>query len=97
MGTDNLISFLSILLEEHDVAPGRRSEMAGVVVGISRPREAVVRHMIPLFARDFASFAPDANAWVGEEANLDVILHKGMPALVRALNSFADHVAGVME
>src|SRR6266566_3886139 len=93
MRTDNLISFLSILLEEHDVAPGRRSEMAGVVVGISRPREAVVRHMIPLFACDFASFAPDANTRIGEESNLDVIFHEGMPALIGALNSFADHNA----
>ena len=71
--------------------------MAGVVVRISRPGESVIGHMIPLFARDFASFAPDANTRVGEEANLDVILHKGMSALIRALNSFADHVAGVME
>jgi hypothetical protein len=86
-----LVSFWSILLEEHDVSPGRCAEVAGVVVRISRPRESVIRHLVPFLACDLASFAADANAWVGEEANLDVILHVGMFSLIRALDPFADH------
>src|SRR5439155_20084859 len=93
MRPDNLISCLAILLQEHDVAPGRGAEMSSVVIRISRPVKTVVRHMIPLFACDFASFAPDANTRIGEESNLDVIFHEGMPALIGALNSFADHNA----
>src|SRR6266404_2093623 len=87
----NLISFLSILFEKHDVPPGRCTKVAGVVVGISRPGEAVVWNLVPFFARDFASFTADANARVGEETNLDAILHIRMLPLIRALDSFADH------
>ena len=87
----DLISFLSILLEKHDVTPGRRAEVAGVVVRISRPREAVIRDLVPFLASDFTCLATDANARVGEEAHLDVILHVGMFTLIRALDSFADH------
>src|SRR3954468_14895488 len=65
--------------------------MAGVVVGISRPDKAVVGHLVPFFARDFASFAADANTRVGEEADLDAILDVGMLPLIRALEAFADH------
>ena len=65
--------------------------MAGVVVRISRPSEAVIRHLVPFFARDFASLAADANSRIGEEADFDVILHVGMFPLIRAMNSFADH------
>jgi len=38
-------SLLSILLQKHDMAPRRCAEMAGVVVRISDPREAVIGHM----------------------------------------------------
>src|ERR1700730_3685861 len=93
----DLISLLSILFEEHDVPPGRCAEVAGVVVGISGPDESVIGHLIPLFARDLAGFAANANTRVGEEAYLDAILHVGMLSLIRALNSFADHVGEVME
>ena len=89
--TGNLISFLSILLEEHDVAPGRCAEVTGVVVRISGPRESVIRHLVPFFARDLASFAADANTRVGEKSNFDAILDVGVLALIRALDSFADH------
>jgi len=88
---DNLISFLAILLQEHYMAPGRGAEMSGVVVRISRPSKTVVRHMIPFFARHFAGLAPDTYAWIGEEADLDVIFHEGMLPLVRTLDSLADH------
>jgi len=71
--------------------PCRRAKVAGVVVGISRPREAVIRHLVPFFARDFASFAADANARIGEETNLDAILHVRVLPLIRALDPFADH------
>ena len=95
--TANLISFSSILLEKHNVAPRRRAKVAGIVVGISRPGEPVIRELVPLFARDFASLATDANTRIGEEANLHPILHKGMLPLIRALDSLADHNAEVME
>ena len=85
MRADNLISLLSILLEKHDVTPRRCAEMAGVVVGISRPGEPIVRHVIPFFARDFASFAANANGRVSEEADLYFFLHEIVVALVRAL------------
>src|SRR5205085_4929656 len=71
--------------------------MAGVVVGISRPDEPIIRNLVPFFACDLAGFATDANTRVGEEADLDVILHVGMLPLIRALDSFADHTIGVME
>src|SRR5207237_2510834 len=93
MRPDNLISFLAILLQEHDVAPGRGAEMSSVVIRISRPVKTVVRHMIPFFARHFAGLAPDTDARISEEADLDVIFHARMPALIRTLNSFSDHDA----
>jgi len=74
------------------VPPGRCTKVAGVVVGISRPREAVVRHLIPFFACDFASFTADANTRVGEKSYFDTIVHVGVFPLIRALDSFADHI-----
>src|SRR6266542_3525745 len=65
--------------------------MARVVVRISGPNEAVVRHVVPFFARHFARFATDAHGWIREEADLNVFLHIIVPALVRALCAFADH------
>src|SRR6266581_4326803 len=91
MRADNLLSFLSILLEKHDVAPRRCAEMACVVVGISRPGKPVVRHVIPFFACDFASFAANANGRVSEEADLYFFLHEIVMALVGAFRAFADH------
>ena len=77
--------------------PCRRTKVTGVVVGISRPCESVIGHFVPFFARDLASLAADADAWVREESDLDVILHVGMLPLIRALDSFAYHIGGVME
>src|SRR5947209_10242029 len=71
--------------------PCRCAKVAGIVIGISRPREAVVRHLVPFFARDLASFAADANTRVGEKSHLDVIAHVGVLPLIRALDPFADH------
>jgi len=65
--------------------------MAGVVVGIARPNEAVIRHLVPFFARDFAGFATDAHSWIGEETNLNIVAHVRMPALIRAVGTLADH------
>jgi hypothetical protein len=65
--------------------------MARVIVRISRPSEAVIRYLVPFFARDFAGFATDTNTRVGEEADLDVILHVGVLPLIRAMKTFADH------
>src|SRR5438552_13406665 len=65
--------------------------MASVVVGISRPREAVVRNFVPFFACDLARFATDADCRGSEETDFDVIPHKRVPALVRALCALADH------
>ena len=91
MRADNLISLLSILLQKHDMAPRRRAKVASVVVGISRPNIAVIRHVIPFFARDFASFAANANGRVSEEADLYFFLYKIVMALVGAFCAFADH------
>src|SRR4029077_1676640 len=88
---DNLTAFLSILLDKHDMPPGRCANVTGVIVRIARPYEAVVRHLVPFFAGDFARFAADADSWVSEEANLDTIVHIGVPALIRAVCAFADH------
>jgi hypothetical protein len=72
--------------------------MTGVIVGISRPGESVIGNVVPFFARDFASFATDANGRVGEKSHLDVIAQVGVLPLIRTLNAFADHgSAGVME
>src|SRR4029077_6687644 len=87
----NLVSFLSILLEKHDMSPGRRAEMAGVVVRISRPGETVIRHLVPFFARDLASLTSNANSRVGKKSHFDVIAHVGVLPLIRALEPFADH------
>src|SRR5260370_31820699 len=96
MRADNLISFLSILLEKHDMAPCRCAKVPGVVVGIPRPRESVIRHVIPFFARDFTGFAADANSRIGEKSDLDVIVHIGMFPLIGALESFTDHRASYL-
>jgi len=88
---NDLVPLLSILLNEHDVPPSRGAEMAGIVVRIARPGKAVIGHLIPLFARDLARFAADAHRRVGEETNLDILLHVIVAALIRALNAFADH------
>jgi hypothetical protein len=73
------------------MTPRGRAKMAGVVVRITRPNEAVIGHLVPFFARDFACFATDANSWIGEEANLDTIAHVGMLALIRAMRAFTNH------
>ena len=78
------------------MSPGRCAEVTGVVVRISGPREPVIRHLVPFFARDFASFTADTNARIGEETHFDVIVHVGMFSLVRAVDSFADHSASYL-
>ena len=65
--------------------------MTGVVVGIARPNEAVIGHVVPFFARNLASLATDAHSRIGKEANLDVVGHVRMTALIRAVCAFADH------
>jgi hypothetical protein len=65
--------------------------MAGIVVGIARPNEAVIGNVVPFFARDFASLATDAHSWIGKEANLDMIAHERVLPLVRAVCAFANH------
>ena len=91
MRADNLAPFLSVLLDKHHVTPRGRAKMAGVVVGIARPNEAVIRHLVPFFACDFARFATDAHSWIGEEPYLNVIAHVGVAALICAVCAFADH------
>jgi hypothetical protein len=71
--------------------PGRCAEVAGVIVRISRPREPVIRHFVPFFARDLAGFASDAHSRIRKEADLNIFLYVIVPALVRALCSLADH------
>ena len=65
--------------------------MARVVVRISRPDEAIIRHMVPFFARHFAGLATDAHSRIGEEPDLYVVPHVRVPALIRAVRAFADH------
>ena len=73
------------------MAPRRRAKVPSIVVRISRPRETVIRHVIPFFARDFASLAANANGRVGEEADLHFLLYEIVVALVGAFCAFADH------
>src|SRR3954454_23781624 len=91
MRADDLASFLSILFDKHHVPPCRRAQMTGVVIGISRPNESVIRDVVPFFAGHFAGFAADADRRVGEETDLNMLLHVGVPALVRAMCSLANH------
>ena len=71
--------------------PRRRAEVTGVVVRISRPNKAVIRDVVPFFARDFARLAADAHRWVGEKPNFNIFLHVRVPALVRAVCPLANH------
>ena len=91
MRANDLASFLPVLLDKHHVSPRRSAEVTGVVVGIARPNEAVIGHLVPFFARDFAGFATDAHSWISEETNLNIVAHVRMPALIRAVCAFADH------
>src|SRR5262245_6415342 len=95
MRADNLISFLPILFDKQNMPPGGRAEVPRVVVRIPRPDEAVVRHVVPFFARDLASLATDADGWISEETDFHIFLHVIVPALIRALCSFADHLLTV--
>jgi hypothetical protein len=79
------------LFDKHHVAPRGCAKVTGVVVGIARPNKAVIGHVVPFFARDFARFAADAHSRIGEESNLDVVGHVRMTALIRAVCAFADH------
>jgi hypothetical protein len=88
---DDLTAFLAILFDKHHMPPRRCAEVTGVVVGIARPNESIIRHMIPFFARDFAGFATDAHSRIGEEPNLNVVMHVRVPALIRTVCAFADH------
>jgi hypothetical protein len=65
--------------------------VTGVVVRISRPNKAVIRDVVPFFARDFARLAADAHRWVGEKPNFNIFLHVRVPALVRAVCPLANH------
>lgn len=91
MRADNLAPFLPVLLDKHYMPPRGCAKMASVVVGIARPNEAVIGHLVPFFARDFAGFATDAHSRIGEESNLDMIAHERVPALIRTVCAFADH------
>ena len=65
--------------------------MPGVVIGISQPRKAVIRHFVPFFACDLAGFATNAHTRIGEETDFDIFLHVVVLTLVCALCSFANH------
>src|SRR5699024_133615 len=56
------------LLDEGDVSPRARAEVARVVVGVAGQPEVVHREGVPLLARHLAGLAPDADRGVGEEA-----------------------------
>src|SRR5207237_8434203 len=56
-----------------------------------QPREATVLNLVPSCPRDLARLASDADCRVSEAIDFDVIRHKRVPALVRALCALADH------
>jgi len=57
------------LLDELDVAPVLRVELAGVVVAVEEQVGLVALEPVPFLAGDLASLAADADAGVGEEAD----------------------------
>jgi hypothetical protein len=65
--------------------------VTGVVVRIARPNEAVIGHLVPFFASDFAGFATDAHSRIGEEPNLNVVAHVCMRPLIGTVCAFANH------
>ena len=71
-------------LDEFDVTPGRRAELAGIVVRIAAEIEAVVRYTVPFFARDFARLASDAQRRIRQKADLRPLRHEVMPRLISA-------------
>ena len=73
------------------MAPRRCAKVPSIVVRISRPRETIIRHVVPFFARDFASFAANANGRVSKEADLHFVLYEIVMVLVGAFRAFADH------
>jgi hypothetical protein len=91
MRTNDLASFLPVLLDKHHVTPRGRAKLASVIVGIARPNETIIGHLVPFFARNFASLAADAHSWIGKEANLNMIAHVRVPTLIRTVCAFADH------
>jgi hypothetical protein len=89
--SDDLATFLSILLKEHDMPPCRCAKVASVVVGIATPDKSVIWHFVPFFAGDLARFATNADSWIREEADFDIFLDVIVPTLVRAVCALADH------
>ena len=78
--------------------PRGSAEVPRVIVGVSRPRKPVVRHVVPFFAGDLTRFATNAYCGIGEETDFDIFLYVIMPVLVCAVRSFANHgCAGAME
>src|SRR5207244_7507309 len=49
-----------LMLDKLHMTPRRSAEREHVVVRKPGPEEAVVRNVVPFFARDFAGFAADA-------------------------------------
>ena len=91
MRTDDLAAFLPILFDKHHVTPCGCAQVTGIIVRISRPNETVIGNVIPFFAGDLTCFAPDANGWIGEKSNLDLIAHIRVAALICTVCAFADH------
>ena len=67
------------LLLERDVPPGRRREVAGVVVAVAGEVEAVGGELVPLLAGHLARLAADAERGVGEEARRPARGSGGVP------------------
>jgi hypothetical protein len=55
-------------LDEGDMTPGGRAEIAGIVVTHAGEAEIVHRQLVPLLAGDLARFTADAEGGIGEEA-----------------------------
>src|SRR5262249_30680270 len=56
------------LLDELHMSPGRGGKLAGVIVAVAGPVEPVRGELIPLFTRNLARLAADADRGVGVEA-----------------------------
>src|SRR2546430_13481148 len=50
--------------------PGCGGEHRGIVVAMSRKPETIGRQLVPLFARDLAGFAANADRRIGEKPHL---------------------------
>jgi hypothetical protein len=59
----------NIILHEHLADFGANNRSGGTSFETT---SFLIGHLVPFFARDFASLATDAHSWISEETNLNV-------------------------